>query len=149
MHLVEQITSICKEAGSVETGGILVGVYSVDLDCAIVTEVSGPTPDSVKRPTSFIRGIFGLQAWLNKLWKKERHYFLGDWHFHPYMLPEPSDRDIIQTKEIALSHQYKCPEPILLITGGDPFDEFFLGAFVYAENQGLIRLPKRKEWNKT
>ena len=147
-QIVDQLANICTESEGLETGGILVGVYTAELDCAIVTEVSGPTRDSVKRPTSFVRGVLGLQGWLNKLWKKERHYFLGDWHFHPYVKPNPSDQDIRQTKEIALSPQYKCPEPILLIVGGDPLGELLLGTFVYAKEQGLIGLAKRSESNK-
>lgn len=144
-HLIDRLESLCLEAGRVETGGILVGVYTEELDCAIVTGVSGPPRDSRGGPAWFIRGVYGLQRWLDGLWKKERHYFLGDWHFHPGAVPEPSAQDIRQTEEIALSPKYMCPEPILLIVGGDPPEVLHPGAFVYVIGKGIIPLPRTLE----
>lgn len=110
----------CADAGEYETGGILIGYYNETLDSAIVTRIINAPPDSRRGRTWFHRGISGLQALISKLWLKQQHYYLGEWHFHPSRSPEASGVDIQQMKKIASSSSYQCPEPILLIVGDNP-----------------------------
>lgn len=125
----------CQRAAPNETGGIIAGHYTKDLKWAIVTNLSGPTADSVRRRYSFFRGIKGLQKWLNSIWKKKEHYYLGEWHFHPFASPIPSQRDNVQMLRFANNQSLRCPEPILMIIGGYPDGEWSMKTFVYMKSE--------------
>jgi integrative and conjugative element protein (TIGR02256 family) len=117
---IKRIVHFCKITPGKETGGILIGYYTNDLACAVVTTISGPPLDSIVTHTRFYRGIVGLQGWIDRLWRKRRHYYLGEWHFHPSNKPSPSPDDIRQMVIIASMPEFHSPEPILLIAGYDP-----------------------------
>lgn len=106
-------------AGRKETGGILVGHYSAYLDRAIVETATGPPSDSQAFAASFIRGVSGLRRLLLKAWRGG-NYYLGEWHFHPFASPDPSPTDILQLVTFARDPGYQCPNPVLVIIGGDP-----------------------------
>lgn len=135
-----QLISICEATGGRETGGILVGYYTKTLDCAIVTAISGAPADSESRRTSFERGVHGLQRWLNDLWRRTGHYYLGEWHYHPGAPAEPSWIDIQQMEMIAQSQRYRCPEPILLIIGGDLATRWDTRIFVFPRGKEELEL---------
>jgi integrative and conjugative element protein (TIGR02256 family) len=109
----------CEKAHQLETGGILIGHYTPLADQAVITEVTGPPRDSIASRWSFIRGLHGLQQLINRAWRR-RDYYLGEWHFHPFARPIPSDRDRRQVIAFSKDPAYRCPEPILLVVGGDP-----------------------------
>ena len=117
--MMTRIRRVCHRAGTREVGGILIGYYANGNHWAIVTQASEPPRNSRAGPRSFQRGTSGLQSWLDRLWGRGR-YYLGEWHFHPFASPQPSDQDITQMVAFANSPQFACPEPILLIVGGDP-----------------------------
>lgn len=125
----------CRSAGRIETGGILVGRYSSDHRMAIVEQATGPGADARAGRFWLIRGIKGLQRLLDRLWDSKAGYYLGEWHFHPGASPDPSRQDIVQMRRIAVSRDYSCPEPILLILGGDPLQKYELHVEV-ARRQG-------------
>lgn len=52
------------------------------------------------------------------MWKK-RQYYLGEWHYHPNASPRPSKLDIETMLKLSKSEELHCPEPILLIVGGN------------------------------
>ena len=82
--VINSILRQCQASGSQETGGILVGYYTADHDCAVITEASSASPDSQSGPIWFYRGVSGLSQWLQCLWsRRRREYYLGEWHFHP------------------------------------------------------------------
>ena len=111
---VEELLKYCREAEDVETGGIIVGRYSEDRVTAVADRVTGPPPDSKHFFAQFLRGVQGLQELLNCVWsKRERQFYLGEWHYHPLPNPVPSADDIAQMREIANSKKYACPEPLL------------------------------------
>jgi integrative and conjugative element protein (TIGR02256 family) len=148
---VRVLLRLARKAHHVETGGILVGSYSATLDCAHVTGVSAAPKDSKASGWSFERGVRGLERWLIKLWNApQRSYYLGEWHFHPHASPEASLCD--RTQMVAISHNasYRCPEPLLLVLGGDPnhiWDArayaFHAGAVSLALERGRTRAPPR------
>jgi integrative and conjugative element protein (TIGR02256 family) len=142
---VRTLLRFTRTAGAKETGGVLVGRYSEELDLAYITQVSAPPRDSKAGGYSFERGYQGLQAWLLKLWRApEPTYYLGEWHFHPYASPEASGPDREQMRSIAASASYACPEPVLLILGGDPKGAWDVRAYVFpqrAEVVPLCRMP--------
>lgn len=108
----------CDESNPYETGGILIGKYSDDSLTAHISEISNSPNDSVKKKTIFKRGVKGLQKRLDALWK-DSYYYLGEWHYHPNSLPTPSSSDIKQMVSLSQNKKLNCPEPILIIIGGN------------------------------
>lgn len=134
----------CGDAGSVETGGILIGRYSDDLTTAIVLEATSPPTDSKRGRTWFVRGVNGLREILGKRWQaKERTFYIGEWHFHPASSVEPSADDFTQMLKISRAREYNCREPLLLILGakrhaGQPV----FRAFVCPANYGPLEFHR-------
>jgi integrative and conjugative element protein (TIGR02256 family) len=116
--IMNKALSYISKVGAKETGGILMGNYTPNLNTAIIKTITGPTKDSKSGYTWFERGLKGLQALIDSSWQKQ-DYYLGEWHFHPNASPIPSGKDIKQMKEISNSKQYNCSEPILIIIGGN------------------------------
>jgi integrative and conjugative element protein (TIGR02256 family) len=141
---VARILKFCRTAVPRETGGVFVGAYTPAHDCAVVFEASAAPVDSSAGPTWFRRGVDGLHRWLRRLWSS-RKYYLGEWHFHPHAAPNPSSTDIEQLRAIADSSSYSCPEPLLLILGGDPDASYALRAFVYPQGKELIELSEVRD----
>ncbi len=137
---LSRILELSRRAAPKETGGVLVGYYTEAQDCAVVTEVSGAPSDSKSGRNFFVRGTAGLQRWLNRLWRRERRFYLGDWHSHPGEAPLASPTDIAQLKEIAEDESCKCPEPVALLIGGAAADANDAAAYVYPQGAGLIEL---------
>jgi integrative and conjugative element protein (TIGR02256 family) len=139
---VQKLVRFCNGAGENETGGILVGFYSANHDCAIITDLCGPPSDSQFGRTWFWRGVRGLQRWLRELWPRRRFY-LGEWHFHPCSRAAPSQVDCDQLNEIARSEKYHCPEPILLLIGGTPPSDREMAVYVFPREQACVPLEER------
>lgn len=120
------------EGGRLETGGLLIGAYSEGLHCAVVTEITGPPPDSRRFRTRFERGTQGVPALLKRRWqaKGRRTYYLGEWHLHPGAPPKPSRQDRTQMQAFAEDPQ-ACPEPILLLVGGSRQKGWQLGVYLF------------------
>ncbi|MBA2714093.1 MAG: Mov34/MPN/PAD-1 family protein [Rubrobacteraceae bacterium] len=137
---LSRMLELSRRATPRETGGVLVGYYTEAQDCAVVTEVSRAPPDSRSGKNIFVRGTAGLQRWLNKLWLRERRFYLGDWHSHPGQTPRPSLTDMAQLEEIAEDKSRKCPEPVALLIGGAAAEANDAAAFVYPKDLGLIEL---------
>lgn len=142
-NVVEKMVRFCSAAHDLETGGILIGRYSDNRAVAIVEQVTGPPPDSHHYFARFLRGVVGLQELLNRLWrKKEKKYYLGEWHYHSLSIPTPSDDDIAQMNHIAASEKYACPEPILLIVAGLPSTEWNFSATVHPLNKPMVMMSQ-------
>lgn len=140
---ISKLLEICKCVGDQETGGIVIGFYTDLHNCAVVTDVSNAPQDSSSGSNWFQRGKYGLQEWLNHLWtRKRKQYYLGEWHFHPFSTPIPSQTDVIQMEQIANSDLYQCPEPLLLIIGGNPVDQWDLKIYAFPRSRPSLELKK-------
>jgi integrative and conjugative element protein (TIGR02256 family) len=139
---VARILRSCRRSGRRETGGILVGRYSAELDCALVSTASGAPPDSRRGSTWFERGTRGLQAWLDRRWTLCGAHYLGEWHFHPFAAPVPSPTDRDQLRTIARTASYGCPEPVLLIVGGDPAGAWEVSGHVFPRDKKEVVLHR-------
>lgn len=128
---LDLILGACRKAGRAETGGLLIGTYSKGHDVAIVSNATKAPRDSASGYSWFQRGVAGLQQVLGRLWRRGAGYYLGEWHFHPFGSPTPSSVDTRQMCAIARDAKYRCPEPVLVIVGGDPGGCWSIGAFVF------------------
>lgn len=118
--VLRALDQMCRDAGDVETGGVLIGRYADDLRVAEILEATMPPPDSLRGHSWFTRGVGGLHALLEKRWRaKRRTHYLGEWHFHPADVIVPSSVDFAQMATIAHADDYRCREPLLLIVGRD------------------------------
>jgi integrative and conjugative element protein (TIGR02256 family) len=139
-----QILRICRAARNIEVGGIIVGTYDSKHRYALVKTISDAPPDSLKDKDWFQRGIENLQDMLNYFWDKKQCFYLGEWHFHPNNSAQASSLDIKQMQKISTSKSFNCPEPILIILGGNPSKDWDLSAYVFPCNQMWIRLKENK-----
>jgi integrative and conjugative element protein (TIGR02256 family) len=137
---VERVRKLCAAAGARETGGVLFGRYTDDRVWAEVSEVTCAPADSRSGRTWFERGTHRLQGRVLRLWHEKRHYYLGEWHFHPGAAPDPSGTDQRQMRIIAESATYECPEPVLLILGGNPDTVWRFRCFVYPRTGGRVEM---------
>lgn len=140
---LEQLQNFCINSAAQETGGVLVGKYIDDQITGKITHVSQAPSDSKNGTTWFIRGLKGLQEWVDSFWKSGKGYYLGEWHFHPFNSANPSNQDISEMKRISKNKSVNCPEPILLILGGDPSKDWHLSITIISANR-VISLPEIK-----
>ena len=131
--------SMCEQATGMETGGILVGSYSVEGVVAHVDEALGPPKGSRTTKTGFVRSPTGLREALRRRWSA-RQYYLGEWHFHPEGRACPSPQDRRQLAEIGSDAAYVCQRPILVVVGGGSKDRAF-GVWLLIEGE-LVQLKK-------
>lgn len=112
---IKKVEEKLRSNGHKETGGILVGSYSSSLRDVYINEFSNAPEDSKAGFSWFVRGVKGLREYLKKKWDYAEEYYLGEWHFHPANVPEPSLTDINQLKHIAKDRRFNCQEPVLCI----------------------------------
>lgn len=136
---IQRILELCSRSGGSETGGVLIGHYTESLDMAVVTTATEPPPDSKSGKNWFRRGVRGLNARLDEHWQ-ERQFYLGEWHLHPRDVPDPSPTDEARMGRIANLDAYVCATPVLLIVGGDPEDEWLLGAYAFPVGEQRVHL---------
>lgn len=136
---MKMILVFCAQADRKETGGILLGRYTSNQDVALITEIAGPPSDFTHGNTFFVRGVRGLQRLLNQVWRR-KEYYLGEWHYHPFAAAGPSGTDDHQMLEFADNKRMNCPEPVLLVVGGDPKRDWQVKVLVYTRNRETIEL---------
>lgn len=142
---LESMLELCRRAKRLETGGVLIGRYSSDHRVAHVDVATGPGSDAQAGGTWLVRGVRGLQKLLDAFWSQEQGYYIGEWHFHPGSAPTPSRRDVSQMRSIATSVCYHCPEPLLIIIGGDPNGAYSVHAEVHTRTGRRATLPASSE----
>lgn len=140
--LLVELQGYCTRSNHLETGGILIGQYIDNYRSAKITAIIGPPTDSKHGRTTFVRGTKGLKKIFDSNWKKGS-YYLGEWHYHPYALPDPSFQDINQMKKISVDHKYHCPEPLMIIIGMDG-NVFIERVFASLKGQSLIEFHPLK-----
>ena len=143
---IRRMRHMADNARPHETGGILIGRYSADRNCAEVVRISGPPRDSKSGPTWFTRGTRGLDQLLKRAWREGLHY-VGDWHYHPAGCPEPSPSDRAQMSQISSEPKMQCATPILLILG-DAGTGPQIAAYVHIDDE-LLPLTLADDANKT
>ncbi|MBU4535445.1 MAG: Mov34/MPN/PAD-1 family protein [Euryarchaeota archaeon] len=141
-EILNDIHGECIKSNDTETGGIIIGKYSEDRSNAIISSITGPPNDSKQGKCTFEIGVSGLDKILED--NLDLGYrCIGDWHFHPNSSPRPSIIDDMQMKKFACNKPLNCPEPILLIIGGNQDKGWELSLHVYTKDS-KISLKKQK-----
>jgi hypothetical protein len=137
-----QIDRECSRSGAFETGGILIGHYMNDNSTAVITEALPPPTDSSRSTNWFHRGVVGLRELLAKRWTREfRTFYIGEWHYHPARIVQPSGDDLAQMYAINTDPLYFCREPVMLVVGQAVNGaERPVRAFVFPRGEPVIEL---------
>ncbi|WP_412026485.1 Mov34/MPN/PAD-1 family protein [Deinococcus yunweiensis] len=142
---VRTMLGAARAAGGAETGGILIGLYNGGLDTAMVTQAAPPPPDSRGTQGTFYRGVAGVGALLQRLWRQPiRTHYLGEWHVHPGTSAERSATDDNTMRGDGLRGAFGCLVPILVILGGDPQGAWELRAWAYPERGQPVVLAEQQ-----
>ena len=134
-NILRKIYKICSGSNKFETGGIIYGRYTENLDSALILKITSPPIDSKRTKTSFKRGVAGIKQEIKRLWKKDI-YYLGEWHYHPNFSSEPSNQDIKQMIKISKNKNFNCPEPILIIVGENQ-NNFCITVQIFIKNEKI------------
>jgi len=109
---LEQIKQLTLLHYPKEFGGVLVGNYSEDGSCAIVSRTIVPTKFK-NSPTLFAPDPACINRQLQEL--PEQLQYLGDWHSHPDGPSQPSSTDKATIARLAAHPQVRASTPLLLI----------------------------------
>ena len=131
----EQMLHHCHESNLYETGGILIGNYSLDQTTANILRITPAPKNSKHTKCQFHRSSRGLKKILDAAWKQGQ-YYLGEWHYHPNALSFPSATDKNQMMNLSNNKQLNCPEPILIIIGGYK-NNWNISVQLYVNNQEI------------
>jgi integrative and conjugative element protein (TIGR02256 family) len=118
----EALSTDRLEGYLVETGGILLG--RIDDACRViwVTAAEGPPPDSKRGQHYFRHGLEGVAELISTrvVFSGGREGFIGMWHTHPAMSPEPSDTDLTAMSELLVPGPGAPSRGVLAVFGGRP-----------------------------
>lgn len=135
-EVYEQMIFYCNKANLYETGGILIGNYSLKQTTANILQITSPPKNSKYKKCKFHRSSIGLKKILDDAWNQGK-YYLGEWHYHPYSSSIPSDVDKKQMIALSQDQKLKCPEPILIIIGGHK-ENMNISVRLYVNKQEIV-----------
>lgn len=103
----------------IETGGVLLGY--VESDTIFVAKASDGGPNAMHEEFNFRADPNYIDMFIDMEYANsgEKLKYLGEWHTHPQVHPEPTSKDLNSLEEIALSAN-DCT--ILLIIGAVGFE---------------------------
>ena len=83
--VVQSIQKLRRSKLPSETGGILLGFFDTSRRIVYIADLLPAPPDSIERPTFFVRGSKGLRAALDSVTRTTRGQleYVGEWHTHP------------------------------------------------------------------
>ncbi|WP_405014090.1 ThiF family adenylyltransferase [Kitasatospora sp. NBC_01539] len=113
----------------VETGGTLLGAIDDAARIIWVDEATGPPPDSLLSEAHFQHGTKGVGHHLEarRIATAGITRFLGMWHTHPYGPAQPSPTDEAGMRHLVLPTDNAPPRALILIAGGDTWDNWIRG----------------------
>jgi integrative and conjugative element protein (TIGR02256 family) len=108
-----------KRADSLEAGGQLFARLSA-LPEVIIEQATGPRPSDFRTRTLYIPDRSAEQPEIDYWHKKGLHY-VGDWHTHPEVIPNPSSCDTESIRESFVESKHHLHGFLLMIIGTAPF----------------------------
>ena len=101
-----------------EAGGILLGRHILGTDDIIVDDVTSPKPGDRRSRFQFFRARWRHQAAIDRAWQESSGTctYLGEWHTHPELCPNPSLVDRLRWQQKLLRDRFT--EPIFFVIVG-------------------------------
>ena len=123
-----------------EIGGFLIGYYSLDLKTLYITDFL--LPKNYKNNSYlFERSVEGIISIFNKIFKKKKYYYVGEWHTHPNGSTMYSNTDLKAMIKIANDNNVVIENPILLILSINEENNYEFSFYLYV-NEKLIKYDK-------
>jgi integrative and conjugative element protein (TIGR02256 family) len=115
-------SSRSRRGARVETGGLLFGQRDDAARVIWVSDASGPPPDSRASAYGFVCGVEGTRQMNEEKRTRSRGsvQFIGMWHTHPGIAPEPSRVDLRGMAQIVTSVDPPIARALLMIVGHTP-----------------------------
>lgn len=98
--VINLFTKYEQKKGYDEAGGILLG--NVTVESVIISDVTTPNRFDVRNILYFVRAKIPAQLRVNNAWKESRGttIYLGEWHTHQEISPNPSQQDIEMIRKV-------------------------------------------------
>lgn len=106
-----------------ETGGVLMGYWSVTPRAVVVVAIIGPGPDAVHRSRSFTPDHAFQEEEIERIYldSGRRVTYLGDWHTHPKGIAELSVTDRLTQLRIGRHRKARAETAVMaILAGGNP-----------------------------
>lgn len=109
-----------KLASQPEAGGAMLGRHLQDSEDLVVDEITLPQRRDKRRRFSFFRSR-SHNAVANQRWREThgKMAYLGLWHTHPELVPEPSSTDLHDWEKASHEDTYDGERLFFLIVGMD------------------------------
>jgi integrative and conjugative element protein (TIGR02256 family) len=118
-----------KRAGTLEAGGQLFARLST-LPEVVIEQATGPRPSDIRTRTLYVPDCLAEQPEIN-YWHKNGLHYVGDWHTHPELIPNPSGDDTESIRESFVKSKHTLNGFLLIIVGTAPFPK---GLYVSLNN---------------
>lgn len=124
-----------KTTNKVETGGVLMGYYTVKNEI-VITHCSSPGPNAKQKKHSIFFDITHAQKFVNKIYNETcgNSTYLGDWHSHTSPVLCPSITDKRELTNIVKSKASRLQFPLMIICSMDE-GNFVFKAYYLANNK--------------
>lgn len=129
---------LARDMAPRETGGLLVGYWSLSGAEAVITEATPAGPAAIEQTDSFTPDYEFDRELIAKRFSNSdgRHTYLGDWHSHPESKAYLSPHDIQTLRVIGTSPEAQTERPFMLIVGGEGSRS--LAAWVWLGQKGWL-----------
>ncbi len=107
-----------RESGSVEAGGQLFARLSSKE--VVIEEATGPRGSDLRSRTLYVPDRAAEQAEID-FWHTRRLHYVGDWHTHPELHPEPSGSDRESIRESFIRSKHSLRGFLMVIVGTAEF----------------------------
>lgn len=120
-----------KTGNEVETGGILMGYYTVK-DEVVITHCSGPGPKAKQRKYSVTIDSSFAQSFVDEIYSQTngKITYIGDWHSHTSNDLTPSRTDKKELNKVSKNKSSRLHTPIMVIGYYDE-QKLFMNTFYY------------------
>lgn len=100
-----------------ETGGVLLGYWAPEQPDVVVTNIVGPGPRAIHKPTRFVPDRDYQDDEIVRLHVADpaRYRYLGDWHTHLHGGAGLSAKDHEALRQIARHQAAQAPVPLMAI----------------------------------
>ena len=113
-----------------ETGGVLLGAFDTSRRRLYVVDHVPAPPDSVERPTAYIRGAAGLADAVNAVGELTAHQlgYVGEWHSHPHSAALAPSGDDTELFAWLSDHRRFDGLPAVMAIFGEGTSSWFVGS---------------------